>query len=135
MSRAMKEAIVEHLARALDGHDSAVVVNAGRMTVAETEDLRTKLREQDVKLFYLRNRLARIALPQVGYMRIGGQHFKRLVRLFKIPFSFLEIKLRPFVISLGHEILGAEFLGGFVIVRILFQRNRRTFDFDIGIFE
>jgi len=71
MSKAMREAIVDYVASTLEGTDSAVVVDSSRMTVAETEEFRSKLRDEDVHLFFLRNRLARIAFDKIGIGPLG----------------------------------------------------------------
>ncbi len=66
MSRAMKDAIVKQIAESLDGQESAVFVNPGRMTVHETEHLRSRFRAEGVEFLHMRNRLAFIALEKVG---------------------------------------------------------------------
>ncbi|MEE9393757.1 MAG: 50S ribosomal protein L10 [Planctomycetota bacterium] len=66
MSKAMKTAIVDQVTRELSGHDSAVVFSAGRLTVLESEELRTKLREAGMSCLFLRNRLAAIAFKNAG---------------------------------------------------------------------
>lgn len=67
MSKSMKQAIVDQVARVLEPHDSAVVMTAGALTVEETEALRNKLRESDVRVLFLRNRLAAVAFKKVGF--------------------------------------------------------------------
>lgn len=66
MSKAMKNAIVNQVATTMDGHESAVFVNPGRMTVHETEHLRSRFRSEGVQFLHLRNRLGFIALEKVG---------------------------------------------------------------------
>ena len=66
MSKAVKSAIIDDLVSQLDGTDSAVVISAGGLTVAETEGLRNKLREEGFSCEFLRNRLARFAFDRVG---------------------------------------------------------------------
>lgn len=66
MSKAMKQAIVDQVSRSLEGHDAAIAFSAGSLTVAETEDLRNKLREEGFQCLFLRNRLAAIAFRNAG---------------------------------------------------------------------
>ncbi len=66
MSKPMKNAIVQQVTKTLEGHDSAVFVNPGRMTVHETEHLRSRFRSEGVTFLHLRNRLGFIALEKVG---------------------------------------------------------------------
>jgi large subunit ribosomal protein L10 len=66
MSKPMKQAIVDQVSRALDGHDAAIAFSAGALTVEETEALRNKLREEGFKCLFLRNRLAAIAFRNAG---------------------------------------------------------------------
>ena len=67
MSKAMKQAIVDQVSTLLEPHDSGVVMTAGTLTVHETEELRTKLRQDDVQVLFLRNRLAAVAFKQAGF--------------------------------------------------------------------
>ena len=69
MSKVMKQAIVKHLVSTLDGQDSAVVVDVGALTAQESEGLRVRMREKDMHLLTIRNRLAAIAFEKVG---LGG---------------------------------------------------------------
>lgn len=69
MSRMMKQAIVDQLVSTFEEIDSAVVLNPGRMTVEETEQLRTRLREEGFSLVHVRNKLAAIAFEKTG---LGG---------------------------------------------------------------
>lgn len=66
MSKAMKDAIVKQITETLEGHESAVFVNPGRMTVHETEHLRSRFRSEGVGFLHMRNRLAFVALDKVG---------------------------------------------------------------------
>ncbi len=66
MSKAMKTAIIQQVTETLDGHESVVFVNPGRMTVHETEHLRSRFRSEGVQFLHLRNRLAFVALEKVG---------------------------------------------------------------------
>ncbi|MEZ6195977.1 MAG: 50S ribosomal protein L10 [Planctomycetota bacterium] len=66
MSKPMKNAIVDQVTSKLEGHDSAIAFAAGRLSVAETESLRTKLREEGMSCLFLRNRLAAVAFKRVG---------------------------------------------------------------------
>lgn len=72
MSKPMKNAIVDELTGKLQGHDSAVVFSAGKLTVHETEKLRNKLRAEGIQCLFLRNRLAAIAFERVGMKGLGG---------------------------------------------------------------
>ena len=72
MSKVMKAAIVDYLAGEFEDADSAIVVGAGKLTVEEAQNLRNLFREEDIRLFFVKNRLARVALDRVGMGDLGG---------------------------------------------------------------
>jgi len=72
MSKVMKAAIVDFLAGELEDADSAIVVGAGKLTVEEAQNLRNLFREEDIRFFFVKNRLARVALDRVGMGDLGS---------------------------------------------------------------
>lgn len=72
MSRAMKQAIVDQVAREIEPHDSGIVLAAGTLTVHETEHLRSTLRKEEVQVLFLRNRLAAVAFKKSGFEGLEG---------------------------------------------------------------
>ncbi|MAB90150.1 MAG: 50S ribosomal protein L10 [Planctomycetes bacterium] len=66
MSKSLNAALIDGLARELEGVDSCVVVGASAMTVAEVSAFRTKLRGQDFRMRVVKNSLAKLAFEQVG---------------------------------------------------------------------
>jgi large subunit ribosomal protein L10 len=72
MSKVMKAAIVDFLAGELEDADSAIVVGAGKLTVEEAQNLRNLFREEDIRFFFVKNRLARVALDRVGMGDLGN---------------------------------------------------------------
>jgi large subunit ribosomal protein L10 len=71
MSKAMKSAIVDQMVRTFEKHDSAVVLSTGKMTVADTETLRARLRSEKIRLFFVKNSLASVAFEKVGFKGAG----------------------------------------------------------------
>lgn len=111
MSKAMKSAIVNQVVSTLDGHDSAVFVNPGRMTVHETEHLRTRFRNEGVQFLHLRNRLGFIALEKVGMPGCEA--------VVKGPAGIAfggegAIAISKIVVEEAKEIGNLEVLGGFM---------------------
>lgn len=72
MSKAMKQAIVDQMVRAFEKHDSAVFLSTGKMTVADTETLRARLRQEKIRLLFVKNSLASVAFEKVGFKGAGG---------------------------------------------------------------
>jgi len=72
MSKVMKAAIVDFLAGELEDAGSAIVVGAGKLTVEEAQNLRNLFREEDIRFFFVKNRLAQVALDRVGMGDLGG---------------------------------------------------------------
>lgn len=66
MSKAVNAALIDGLARELDGVESCVVIGTSAMTVEEVSGLRAKLREQDFKMRVVKNSLAKVAFERVG---------------------------------------------------------------------
>ena len=66
MSKAVNAALIDGLARELDGVESCVVIGTSAMTVEEVSGLRAKLREQDFKMRVVKNSLAKVAFEKVG---------------------------------------------------------------------
>ncbi|MEL6316803.1 MAG: 50S ribosomal protein L10 [Pseudomonadota bacterium] len=62
MDRAGKASAVEELGRIVDESGVIIVANYGTMTVAEMQDLRAKMREQEATFKVAKNRLVKIAL-------------------------------------------------------------------------
>lgn len=62
MDRAQKAAAVEDLSRIIDESGAIVVAEYATMTVAEMQDMRAKLREQEATFKVAKNRLMKIAL-------------------------------------------------------------------------
>lgn len=71
MSKAMKAAIVDHLTGEFEGSESAIVVGAGKLTVEEAQNLRTIFREEEIRLVFVKNRLAQVALEKAGMGSLG----------------------------------------------------------------
>lgn len=71
MSKIMKAAIVDHLAGEFESAESAIVVGAGGLTVEEAQNLRNLFREEEIRLVFVKNRLARVALERVGMGPLG----------------------------------------------------------------
>jgi large subunit ribosomal protein L10 len=67
MSRAMKDAIVNEFVATFDGVDSAVVVNPGKLTVQESEQLRSRFRSEGIQFLHVRNKLAAVAFGKTGF--------------------------------------------------------------------
>ena len=62
MDRAQKEKVVEELGQIFESSGVVVVAHYAGLTVAEMQDLRARMREQDGSVRVAKNRLAKIAL-------------------------------------------------------------------------
>ena len=71
MSKAVNAALIDGLARELDGVDSCVLIGTGAMTVAEVSALRNALRERSFRMRVVKNRLARRAFEAVSMHGLG----------------------------------------------------------------
>ena len=66
MPNVVKQMIVRELSNDLKDAESLLFVSMTGLTVAEAEDLRTKMAEHDVPLRMVPNRLTRLALKELG---------------------------------------------------------------------
>ena len=64
MSKLVNKAMIDGLAKELDGVDSCVVVGPRSLTVEEMEGFRNRLRENDFRMRWVKNSLARVALAK-----------------------------------------------------------------------
>lgn len=71
MSRAVNDAMIDGLATALEDVDSCVLIGPRDMTVEEVSELRTRLREQDIRMRVVKNSLARRALDNTSMKGVG----------------------------------------------------------------
>lgn len=71
MSKMVNAALINGLARELEGIDSCVIVGSRGMTVSQMETFRGSLREQDYKVRWVKNNLARVALSRTEMKDVG----------------------------------------------------------------
>lgn len=67
MSKAMKQAIVDQVVNTLGKHESVIVVNTGKLTVADAESFRARLRSEKMRMLFVKNSLASVAFEKVGF--------------------------------------------------------------------
>ncbi|MBR1734145.1 MAG: 50S ribosomal protein L10 [Alphaproteobacteria bacterium] len=67
MKKNQKTEVVTKIKQDLDSSEAVFVVTQNKMTVAETEDLRKRLRESQSSYFVCKNTLARIAVTGTPY--------------------------------------------------------------------
>ncbi|MCB9831868.1 MAG: 50S ribosomal protein L10 [Planctomycetes bacterium] len=107
----MKTAIVDEFVATFDGVDSAVVVNPGKLTVAESEQLRTRFRSEGIKFLHVRNNLAAVAFAKTG---VTG-----LERILKGPAGIAfggegAIAISKIVVDEAKKIKNLSVVGGFI---------------------
>ena len=71
MVNRLNEFVVKELTESLGNLSHCIVVDYNGLTAEESVDLRTILRQRDVRMRVVKNRLARIALKSVGLPEIG----------------------------------------------------------------
>ncbi|NOX58453.1 MAG: 50S ribosomal protein L10 [Planctomycetes bacterium] len=71
MSKPLKSMLTNYLKRRFDGVDSACVVDLSGLSVADTEKLRSSLRESKGRLEVVKNRLARQAFNDTPLKALG----------------------------------------------------------------
>lgn len=72
MSKSMKNAIVDQMTRMVGQNESVVLVSTGRLTVADAESLRAKLRSEKMRMLFLKNSLATVAFEKLGFKGLGS---------------------------------------------------------------
>ena len=73
MKKDQKTEVVAKIKQDLDSSEAIFVVTQNKMTVAETEDLRKRLREAESSYFVCKNTLARIAVTGTSYECVLSQ--------------------------------------------------------------
>lgn len=71
MKKDQKTGVVAKIKKDLDSSEALFVVTQNKMTVAETENLRKKLRESESSYFVCKNTLARIGVEGTSYSDIA----------------------------------------------------------------
>lgn len=116
MSKAMNAAIVDEFVRTFDGVDSAVVVNPGKLTVAESEQLRIRFRSEGIQFLHIRNKLAAVAFAKTG--------FTGLESILKGPAGIAfggegAIAISKIVVEEAKKIKNLSVVGGFIDGEVL----------------
>ena len=72
MSRIVNDVLISGLAQEMAGADSCVVVGPRGLTVKEVQDLRTRLRESNIKMRVVKNKLAALSLKDTEMAGVGA---------------------------------------------------------------
>lgn len=72
MSKMLNEAMIDGLAKDLDGIDACVIVGTRGLTVADVSALRNRLRAEDFRMRVVKNSLARISFERTGMPGIAS---------------------------------------------------------------